>query len=212
MLNNTYGLDQVLTMEEQSNTIWTTFQADTLPLLVIYGKKSDLVIYSGIKLQPDTPWSWDLNLQPKWETPLVPQAMLKLLKILKLLSYKTTGTITSFKKNQVDKKMLLSLLDSMMDLLMINSSLQMTTWLPLPLKHTIHKLVSNIQSTKLIAKKEFLEFYMEDMLEILMLEEILGSYPLELWQPYSTEMPNILINWEVLIKWLNNNLMLGDKF
>lgn len=144
-----------------------------------YGKKSDQLIYSGTKLLPDMLWSWELNSLLKWEIVLVLQPILKPLKILKVVLFQVTGMETSFKKKPVDKKMLLSLLDSTMDMLMIHSSPLMMLWLLRPLKPITNNHVFNIQLTKLITKTKFLESYTEDMLEITMLEVTHGFYQLE---------------------------------
>lgn len=92
-----------------------------LLLLVIYGKKLDLMIYSGTKLLQDMLWFLEQNLLDKWEILTLNNHMLNQQNKLKIVLLITIMMVVSLEKNHQDKKMQLLLLDSMMVMQEIHS-------------------------------------------------------------------------------------------
>lgn len=112
--------------------------------------------------------------------------------------------MNSSKRKLIDKKTVVSSVDSTMDMLMMKINLflkkaklmKLITIIltllmsksPKLLKPTMKISAHNSKLTKSIMKLKSQVFFMEDILEITMLEEIHGIYFQELWQDCSTEV------------------------
>lgn len=147
-------------------------------LLVIYGKKSELLIYSGTELPLDMLYYLELNLPYHKETKLPMIDICQLLKMLKEL-FKETGIMNSLWNLLLDKLMPLLLLDSTMDMLMMISLVLLILKL---LKLLLYITTISVANTKLIKMMMLLKsqvLCMEDINMIHMEEVTLGFYLLE---------------------------------